>query len=233
MKTSSGITRWLFNAFILTLSVGIALPSHAEEEWVPVYKEPKHRLAFENDHAMILDVFLPPGYVSLYHQHVLDVLYVTIVGTTVTAQPLGGELRQATVTTGDLRFSSDNHGIPHIHQVGNIGETPFHVIGVGIKDPVAGIAAPIKGDTSGMTLDMEKDHASVYRVKLGPGEASGIHTHTLPFVSVNLNAGMLAEASGESVAVKAGAFRWHPAGLTHSYKNTGDRPIEIIEIQWR
>ena len=36
------------------------------EDWVPVYGEARHKLAFENDHAMILNVNLPPGYVSLY-----------------------------------------------------------------------------------------------------------------------------------------------------------------------
>ena len=51
------------------------------EDWVPVYEEPRHKLAFENDHAMILNVNLPPGYVSLYHEHKIDLLYVTIVGT--------------------------------------------------------------------------------------------------------------------------------------------------------
>ena len=61
------------------------------EDWIPVYEEPRHKLVFENDHAMILNVFLPPGYVSLYHEHRLDLLYVTIVGTKVWAEPLGGE----------------------------------------------------------------------------------------------------------------------------------------------
>lgn len=56
-----------------------------------MYKEPKHRLAFENSQAMILDVNLPPGYVSLYHKHQLDTLYVTISGTQVWAQPLAAK----------------------------------------------------------------------------------------------------------------------------------------------
>ena len=98
------------------------------QDWVPVYEEPKHRPVFENEQVLILDVNLPPGYVSLYHEHRLDTLYVTLSGTQVYAQPLGGEQRHADVKTGDLRFSSDNHDLPHIHRVGNVGEEPFHII---------------------------------------------------------------------------------------------------------
>ena len=156
---------------LLTSVCLLSLSSTAySEEWVPVYKEPKHRLAFENDQAMILDVNLPPGYISLYHKHQLDTLYVTISGTQVWAQPLGGEKRDADVKTGDLRFSSDNHGLPHIHRVGNVGTAPFHVIGVGVKSAISNNVTPIEGDTTGLQLVEEKANASVYRIRLKPGE---------------------------------------------------------------
>ena len=145
-------------ALLILLGIGIsaAISSLFAEDWVPVYKEPRHRLAFENDQAFILDVNLPPGYVSLYHEHKIDLLYVTIVGTKVWAEPLGGKRREADVKTGDLRFSSDNHSLPHVHRVGNIGKTPFHVIGIGIKaEKPSGVVA-IEGDMDGMEMDMGK-----------------------------------------------------------------------------
>ena len=180
------------------------------EEWIPVYEEPRHRLVFENDHAMILNVYIPAGDVSLYHEHRLDLLYVTISGTTVWAQPLGGEQREADVTTA-----------------------PFHVVGVGIKDEMSGLERPIEGDTSGMLLDQVKPHASVYRIRLGPGVKSGMHTHNLPVAEVNLTHGTLLGENGEEKSVEAGEYHWYEAGLSHQYENTGDEPIEIIEIQWR
>ena len=203
------------------------------EEWIPVYEEPRHRPVFDNDHAMILNVYIPPGDVSLYHEHRTDLLYVTISGTTVWAQPLGGEKRKADVKTGDLRFSSDNHGLPHVHRVGNIGISPFHVVGVGIKDEISGTDDPIAGDTGAMTLDQVKPHASVYRIRLGPGEKSGAHTHNLPFAAVNLTSGKLMAENGEAKTVTAGDYHWYGAGLSHHYENAGDEPVEIIEIQWR
>ena len=217
----------------LMLSMSFIIEPALSEEWIPVYEEPRHRLVFENDHAMILDVNIPPDYVSLYHEHRIDLLYVTIGGTTVWAQPLGGEKREANVTTGDLRFSSDNHSLPHVHRVGNIGLTPFHVVAVGIKDEMSGRDSPIEGDTSGMTPDLVKPHAGVYRIRLGPGEKTGMHTHNLPFAAVNLTSGELLEENGEEKSVTAGEYHWYEAGLSHHYENTGDESIEIIEIQWR
>jgi quercetin dioxygenase-like cupin family protein len=203
------------------------------EEWVPVYEEPQHRLVFENEQAYILDVFLPPGYVSLYHQHKIDLLYVTIVGTQVWAQPLNGKKREADVKIGDLRFSSDNHPLPQIHRVGNIGETPFHVIGIGRKGELAPETISLEGDTSGMELDMEKEHASVYRIKLKPGEKTGMHKHNLPFTNVYLNAGQIALNTDSAKSVQAGDYLWQDGGVSHSYENTGSESIEIIEMQWR
>ena len=218
---------------MLGLLFSIKSHSSAEPEWVPVYEEPRHRLVFENDDAYILDVNLPPGYTSLYHQHVIDVLYVTIGGTTVWAEPMGGNRREATVKRGDLRFSSDNHPLPHIHRVGNIGQTPFHVIGVGRKSATLGNAVTLEGDTSNMDMVMEKDHASVYRIVLDPGEKSGLHRHLLPYTRVYMSNGQLLDSEGITEEVSAGEFQWEQSSDMHSYENTGDAPIEIIEMQWR
>ena len=203
------------------------------QEWVPVYEEPQHRLVFENNQAMILDVNLPPGYVSLFHKHQLDTLYVTVSGTQVWAQPLGGENRDADVKTGDLRFSSDNHGLPHIHRVGNVGTAPFRVIGVGIKTDASNTVTPIEGDTSGLELVDEKPNASVYRISLKPGEKSGLHQHKLPFTQVYLSSGKLRSDDGEPTSVAAGEFLWQDSGVSHRYENTGEESIDIIEMQAR
>lgn len=218
--------------FLISSILLMAEPA-ISEEWIPVYEEPRHRAVFDNGHTLILNVYIPPGDVSLYHEHRLDLLYVTISGTTVWAQPLDGEKREADVKTGDLRFSSDNHGLPHVHRVGNIGTSPFHVVGVGIKGGISGSDSPVEGDTGGMTPGPVKPHASVYRILLEPGMKSGRHTHNLPFTAVNLTAGKLLDENGEEITVQAGDYQWHKAGLTHHYLNTGNEPIEIIEIQAR
>ena len=115
----------MFRNFFSSVVLSLICSALYAEDWLPVYEEPRHKLAFENDHAMILNVNLPPGYVSLYHEHRIDLLYVTIVGTQVWAEPLGGERREADVKTGDLRFSSDNHGLPHVPSCGEYRYNPL------------------------------------------------------------------------------------------------------------
>lgn len=217
------------------IGLGLSLISVTaySQDWVPVYEEPRHRLAFENDQAFILNINLPPGYVSLYHEHKIDLLYVTIIGTKVWAEPLDGKKREADVKTGDLRFSSDNHGLPHVHRVGNIGTSPFHVIGIGIKNDVSDNVVPLQGDTSGMEMDLEKPHASVYRIRLKPGEKTGLHQHNLPYTKVYISTGKLVDNTGDTNTVEAGEFLWQEGGKSHSYENAGEEPIEIIEMQWR
>jgi len=204
-------------------------------EWVPVHKEPQHRQVFENEQVRILDVELPPGYVSLYHKHLLDLIYVTVSGSTVWAQPLNGQKRQATVNAGDLRFSSDNHDLPHIHRVGNIGDTPFRVIGVGIKgERDKSSATPaLTGDIRGLKQEIERSHAAVYRITLKPGESTGLHSHNLPVTEVFLTEGQRLSESGETVSIVPGEFRWQAGGFSHKHENKGDQTVEIIEIQWR
>ncbi len=223
----------MFRNFFSSVVLSLFCSALYAEDWVPVYEEPRHKLAFENDHAMILDVNLPPGYVSLYHEHKIDLLYVTIVGTKVWAKPLGGERREADVKTGDLRFSSDNHGLPHVHRVGNIGTTPFHVIGIGIKDKISNNATALEGNTSAMALVMEKPHASVYRIHLQPGEKTGLHSHHLPYTKVYQSAGQVSDSNGNIQQVEAGDFSWQAGGERHSYENAGDNEITIIEMLWR
>ncbi len=220
--------RWLA-ALCLASLAGAALA----EEWVPVYEEPRHRPVFENDQVLILDVNLPPGYVSLYHEHRLDALYVTISGTQVYAQPLGSEKRHADVKTGDLRFSSDNHDLPHIHRVGNVGEAPFHLIAVGVKSTGGSEAEPVVGYMQRLELVDEKPHAMVYRTRLAPGEKSGEHFHKLPFTQVYLSGGTVIGEDGKPRDVEAGGFLWQEGGVSHRHENAGDGPIEIIEVQSR
>jgi len=223
----------LLRPLLIGLGLSLFCNTAYSEDWVPVHKEPKHRLVFENDQVMILNVNLPPGYESLYHKHQIDLLYVTIAGTKVWAQPLDGEKREVDVKTGDLRFSSDNHSLPHIHRVGNIGTSPFHVIGIGIKSDISSDAVPLEGDTKGMQLVDEKPHASVYRISLKPGEKSGLHQHNLPFTQVYLSAGKLGNDTDKPTLVEAGEYLWHDGGVSHSYENAGEETIEIIEMQSR
>ena len=83
----------MLRPILISLGIYLFCVTAYSQDWVPVYEEPKHQLVFENDQVIILNVNLPPGYVSLYHKHQIDLLYVTIAGTKVWAEPLNGQKR--------------------------------------------------------------------------------------------------------------------------------------------
>ena len=108
-------------------------------------------------------------------------------------------------------------------------------IGIGRKgsvQPEPGTVA-IEGDTEGLAFDQQKSQASVYRIRLAPGEKTGEHRHNLPHAHVFLSDGTLSDGAGGTAPVTAGQFLWQPGGVTHAYENRGDQPLEIVEMQWR
>ena len=129
-----------------------------------------------------------------------------------------------------MRFSSDNHGLPHIHRVGNVGEAPFHVIAVGVKSAGGGDAEPVVGYMQRVELVDEKPHALIYRTSLEPGEKSGEHQHNLPFTQVYVTGGTLIGEDGKPRDVEAGSFLWQAGDVYHRHENAGDEPIVIIEV---
>ena len=68
-------SRWI--GFFVFASVAIVAAQ------VPVSKEPRHHVTFENQQLRILDVNIPPGDKSLEHRHELDIATISMnTGTT-------------------------------------------------------------------------------------------------------------------------------------------------------
>jgi hypothetical protein len=54
---------------------------------VPLSKEPRHHMTFENPQLRILDVNIPPGDKSLDHRHDLDIATISMSAGTNCAHP--------------------------------------------------------------------------------------------------------------------------------------------------
>ena len=71
---------------------------------------------------------------------------------------------------------------------------------------------------------------------LAPGEATAMHTHASSGVAVLVTAGRLEVSYPEKDAartleVKVGAAQWIDSETTHTLKNVGDAPVEIVDIE--
>src|ERR671933_1885186 len=91
---------------------------------VPVSREPRHHLKFENQFVRVFDVLVPPGDATLFHVHANDYVFVTVGGARLKAEVMGDRPSDLNLTAGEVRFSK----APLTHRVTNVGPTPFRNI---------------------------------------------------------------------------------------------------------
>jgi hypothetical protein len=112
--------------------------AHAQQETnapaagVPVEREPRHHVVFEDAAVRVIDARLPVGDTTLYHTHVADNVPVVIRGGSMTVQRVGEAVQPASPRTGDASFARGGY----THQIVNIGSEPLQFLDVEVHAPV-------------------------------------------------------------------------------------------------
>ncbi len=104
------------------------------DAYVEVRDEPRHRRRFENAFVRVYDVLVPPGELTLYHRHVEDTLYVSILEATVRDQTFGAAERRTGSVPAGISVCRPHRSEPLIHQVENVGEGDMRMIGAEVKN---------------------------------------------------------------------------------------------------
>ncbi|MBP6107917.1 MAG: cupin domain-containing protein [Steroidobacteraceae bacterium] len=198
-----------------------------------IEQEPAHRLVLQNRHVRVFEVWLPPGEESLWHVHRHDGISVRLADATIADQPEDGPEETLRLRRGAVAYGATP--TERTHLVRNVGETTFHNIYIELlTDPEVG-----KDDepASARRAEFENNRVRALRRILAPGESTDMHTHISSGVAVLVTAGRLEISSPERVArtsdVNAGAVQWIDSGTTHSLKNIGDAPVEIVDVEPR
>jgi len=202
---------------------------------VAIEQEPAHRLVLQNVNVRVFDVWLPPGEESLWHVHRHDGISVRLADATIEDEPKDGQAETFRLRRGAVAYGSTPTA--RTHRVRNVGETTFHNIYIELltdrdvgEDRAAAAAA-----ASARRVEFENDRVRALRRVLAPGESTGMHTHASSGAAVLVTAGRLEISSPEGVArtsdVNTGTVQWIDSGTTHSLKNIGDAPIEIVDIE--
>jgi len=181
---------------------------------VPVEREPQHKPVFENAVVRLLDVVLPPGYVSLFHVHSNDNVSVRLATGPTRVDLLDADGQVSVPPVGRVLFNAATP--PYTHRVVNTGTTPIHILDVEILAPRP--AAPSPAPPASPRHTLEIDHARVrsQRVTVPAGESLAAHTHARAWLEV------IIEGAG------AGQYRWHDSGATAA---AAAGPAEIVEIE--
>jgi len=203
-------------ASVIALIASVALFAQVPAvQAVPVEREPQHKPVFENGVVRLLDVTLPPGYVSLFHVHSNDNVSVRLATgpTRVDLPDANGE--PSVPPVGRVVFNAATP--PYTHRVVNVGPTPIHILDVEILAPrPVGEPPPMAAPQHAVVIDNPRVH--IDRIVLGAGETLAAHTHSRPWLEVVVTGS------------RAGEYRWRPAGLTAPAVAGA---AEIVEIDVR
>jgi len=222
------------SALVSWLAAQGAATAAATQAPVPIEKEPRHRLKFENDSVRVFDVLMPPGDKSLFHTHVHDGLSVRITDAQIRDEGVRGDSKESTVKRGAVTFSYRPK--PMTHRVSNIGKTPFRNVFIEIL-PSTGVStsAPSPAARAGYTMVLENGRVRVCRFVLAPGQSTYARPPALRGVRVAVSEGkILIKAKGEedkTVKLHQGDSQWHEEGMRYSLKNVGSMAFEAVDIE--
>lgn len=222
----------LLAAHLLLFAFVASLPQQSS---VPVLKEPRHQVKFENRYVRVIDASVAVGDATLFHTHDIDNIPVAISGGKLQTEVVGQPgIISSTVETGAVSYAKGGY----THRITNVGDTHVRFIDAEIlASPGKATNVPPLENVTGKTLVIDNERARVYRLILDPGQATGPHTHKLSVLSVAVTKGKVAIESAKQKSqiteFQAGDFRWHTGEMSHSLKNIGANRFEMIDIEWK
>jgi hypothetical protein len=200
---------------------------------VPVSKEPRHHVAFENPQLRILDVNIPPGDKSLDHRHDLDIATVSMTMGTTTRVQSGSQpaAERPSRPLGDSTLT-EYAGKAQSHTIENIGKSPYQLFAVeNLK-------------TSGWST-AESRSFRLYDVSLSRETSQTSHTHAVPTIAVLITGMVMSDGPDKQAKDNPGApiglkqltqpGQWImvPSGDTHHMVRLGPGEARIVEIEVR
>ena len=226
--------RRVFQIAIFACSLLSSVVSGIGQASVPIEKEPKHRLKFENEFVRLFDVLIPVGQTTKYHIHLYDGISVRVSNAQIIDEAIGGERKPFDIKYGMASFGARSS--PETHRVVNSGKTDFRNIFIELlaaKNAPATGPFPILSDDHVILID--NDRVRVNRLVLKPGESSKMHTHHmhgLGIILYNSTIELIApDGTKRKLDAKAGDYAWQNAGTVHIIKNIGSKVFEAIDIE--
>jgi len=232
---TSRISKALLAALLLLFGGQTLADDRADSEVVPVTQEPRHRLALEDEHLRLFDVRIPPGDITLYHNHQLDSIYIPISGfENLVNQELGKAGKPLTIKPGSVAFA-EHAKVPFTHRVINQGGEAFHVVDIELvapsKESSAGGVLPL-----GHQLVLENPRVRISRIVLEPGQfVAGHSMPALQGVTIVLT-GTRMRIRGDTGAnrlygVVPGQFFIRAELASREIDNEGDDRLELVTVE--
>jgi hypothetical protein len=212
---------------------------------VPVVKEPRHHVTFENPQLRILDVNIPPGDKTLDHRHELDIATVSMTTGTTTRTQTGSQaaVERPSRPLGEAGVT-EYVGKPGSHTIENIGKSPYQLFAIENSKTAGWSTAPA---ASGLATKMTRESRAfrLYDVSLSREVSQTSHTHAVPTIAVLITGSAMSDGPDKQAKENPGApiglkqltqpGQWImvPAGDTHHLVRLGPNEARIVEIEVR
>jgi quercetin dioxygenase-like cupin family protein len=220
---------------LITLMFWLALffPAHAQSP-VPIEKEPRHHLKFENQYVRVFYVFIAPGDTTLFHTHINDGVGIKLTDAEIRDEDRGGKPIESTVRRGDVGFT--HYPDPLTHRVSNIGSTAFRNVLVEVLPSTSKTSkAQSLASVAGQTLVLENDRVRIFRLVLAPGQSTEVRRPEFRGVRVAVSGGKITidgrSKKIKTVSVHPGDYEWFGDGMKYSLRNIGSSSFEAVDIE--
>jgi len=211
---------------------------------VPLSKEPRHHVVFENPQFRVLNVDVPPGDTTLDHVHDHDLVTVAVTNGTETRIQNSGQAwaNRPGRPLGDV-VVNDYEGKPQSHRLDNVGKVAYQLFAVERLTGTGTSSAPVKAEATTMTK--ESRAFRVYDVQLSRERSQTSHTHAVPTIALLLDGKVMSEgpdthakanapaAVGLKQLDRPGQWVLVPAGDTHHLVRLASNDARVIEIEVR
>jgi quercetin dioxygenase-like cupin family protein len=236
MGTLLALTSWL----VVSAAAGAADPPPVQLE-----QSAYHVPVFKNQYVTVLNIDIPPGGASDFHQHNRDQvsIYLADYPKEAKGREWGGPVKTIRPNgngpyAGDVSFNgyykdpivnlgiNDTKGPQHMYMVATLLNSP----------KVYGFS-PETRETQGYKQVLDNDRVRAWRLDLQPGETAPTITQQAPGLRVVVHGGNIVEMSpgkrDRGEWLKAGDFFWQEPGTSRAIKNIGATPVEFIEVEYK
>ena len=222
---------------VLALAHAQTLRAAEDDRIVPTREEAHHVGKLENQTVRIVDVEIPAGDRTLFHEHAVDYAYVMIADAKLSNEVWGKPAKDITIRSGDVGYYRSAQG-PYIHRFSNVGETSFRAIGIERLAPLTPTpAAEPLPQGSGYVPVLDNERVRGYRLVLEPGERAQLAALRGPSVRVVVGGGEIEQTTdggtAERVELQAAAFEYREKAVNIAIKNVGKSRIEMVEFEIR
>jgi quercetin dioxygenase-like cupin family protein len=212
---------------------------------VPLNKDPRHRVVFENAELRILDVNVPVGGSTQNHLHDRDIVTVSMSAGTETRVESPGQPSSVRPPRplGDSVIA-EYTGKTGSHKVDNLGKSPYQLFAVE-NLRASGWSSPAALASQSATLLTEGRAFRVYDVRLARGKHQVSHTHSATTIVVLLAGKVMSDAPDAQAKAYApaavglkqldGLGQWLlvPKGDSHHVVRLGNEDARVVEIEVR